>query len=87
MYDEIKILILRKEKYKVTALEDGTIKVYPQPKDESERINDILIEKNGKRNLLFRIEEPELTFFLTSKCNQLCIMCPKNLILILLTMT
>lgn len=79
MHNGSYILIPGKKKYKVVSLETGDISVFHQPRNESERISDVLLEENKKRNLLFRIENRELTFFLTSKCNQRCIMCPQKL--------
>lgn len=79
MRDDTMLLIPGKKKYKSVSLETGDVIVFHQPKVGSEKINDILLEENGKRHLLFRIENRELTFFLTSKCNQRCIMCPQKL--------
>lgn len=76
---ESMILIPGKKTVKAIILENGNARVYYQSKEKSERITDILLEENGKRHLLFRIENRELTFFLTSKCNQHCIMCPQKL--------
>ena len=77
--EESVILIPNGKKYKSVGFEIGIVKVCSQPKDNSEKIRDILILENGKKHLLFRIENRELTFFVTSKCNHRCIMCPQKL--------
>ena len=73
------ILIPSGKKYKAVDLENGSVKIFSQLKDEAEKIRDIQILENGKKHLLFRIENRELTFFVTSKCNHRCIMCPQKL--------
>lgn len=77
--NETYILIPGLKTFKAVSLEDGKVETVSQPKDESERIRDLLIRENGKNHLLFRIENRELEFFITSKCNHKCIMCPQKL--------
>lgn len=79
MHSDTLILIPGIKKYKAVDLVSGKVKKYIQPKNESEKILDIMIMENGQKHLLFRIENRELTFFLTSKCNHRCIMCPQKL--------
>ena len=79
MRDKSFILIPSKKKYKKINLETGNIELFSQSKDESEKIHDIMLLENDKKHLLFRIENRELTFFITSKCNHHCIMCPQKL--------
>lgn len=64
-------------RYKVINLESGKAKIYRQQKKD--KIKDVYLLVNNRKQLLFRIENRELTFFLTSKCNQQCIMCPQEL--------
>mgnify|MGYP007069923883 CR=1 FL=1 len=72
MHDKSFILIPSKKKYKKINLETGKIELFSQSKDESEKIHDIMLLENDKKHLLFRIENRELTFFITSKCNHHC---------------
>lgn len=76
MSKDIKIIIPGEKKYKIIDLVSGTIDSYKQT---SERISDIKLLIEGKQELLYRIENRQLTFFVTSKCNQRCIMCPQKL--------
>ena len=77
--NETYILIPGIKTYKAICLVTGKVEIIPQPSEESEKISDLFIRENGKNHLLFRIENKELTFFITSKCNQRCIMCPQQL--------
>lgn len=77
--NETYILIPGIKTYKVVSLKSGNVKKLFQPKNESEKICDLMIREKGKDYLLFRIENRELTFFITSKCNHRCIMCPQKL--------
>lgn len=79
MHSDTFILIPGIKKYKSVDLVSGKVKKYSQPKTDSDKIKDILILENGQKHLLFRIENRELTFFITSKCNHRCIMCPQKL--------
>lgn len=79
MHSDTFILIPGIKKYKAVDLVSGKVKKYLQPKNESEKIHDFMILENGQKHLLFRIENRELTFFITSKCNHRCIMCPQQL--------
>ena len=73
------ILIPGRKNYKSVNLESGAVIKFPQPKLDADKVKNIMIFEDGKKNLLFRIENRELTFFLTSRCNQRCIMCPQKL--------
>lgn len=77
--NETYILIPGVKTYKAVSLVTGKVEKLPQSNDESEKISDLFIRENGKNYLLFRIENKELTFFITSKCNHRCIMCPQQL--------
>ena len=79
MLDGRHVIIPGVKEYKAIDLNTGDVQKIPQSKIESERISDIMIFENSQKHLLFRIENRELTFFLTSKCNQRCIMCPQKL--------
>lgn len=79
MLDESYVLIPGIKTYKAVNLKSGTVTKISQPKNISDRVNDIMILENSNKSLLFRIENFELTFFLTSRCNQRCIMCPQKL--------
>ena len=79
MLSDTFILIPGIKNYKAVDLVSGKVKKYSQPKIESEKINDFFIQEKNKKHLLFRIENRELTFFVTSKCNHHCIMCPQQL--------
>lgn len=70
------ILIPGKKSYKVVDIETGLVS---RKKDIKNKIQDIMLEENGKTYLLHRIEDKNITFFLTSKCNHHCIMCPQQL--------
>ena len=76
---ETYILIPGIKSYKAVSLKKGNVITLPQPKNETEKICHLLIRENRKNHLLFRIEERALTFFITSKCNHHCIMCPQEL--------
>ena len=71
------ILIPGIKTYKAVDIETGNVVTYKQ--NINELIHDILIFDNDKSSLLFRIEDKQLTFFITSKCNHRCIMCPQKL--------
>lgn len=77
--NETYILIPGVKTYKTVSLVTGKVETLPQSNNESEKISDLFIRENGKNHLLFRIENRELTFFITSKCNHRCIMCPQKL--------
>lgn len=77
--NETYILIPGVKTYKTVSLVIGKVETLPQSNNESEKISDLFIRENGKNHLLFRIENRELTFFITSKCNHRCIMCPQKL--------
>ena len=77
--NETYILIPGLKNYKAVSIFTGKVETFLQPNEESEKISDLLIRENGKNHLLFRIENRELTFFITSKCNHRCIMCPQQL--------
>lgn len=77
--NETYILIPGLKNYKAVSIVTGKVETFSQPNEESEIISDLLIRENGKNHLLFRIENRELTFFITSKCNHRCIMCPQQL--------
>lgn len=79
MHSDTFILIPGIKKYKAVDLVSGKVKKYSQPKKDSEKIHDFMILENRQKHLLFRIENRELTFFITSKCNHRCIMCPQQL--------
>lgn len=79
MLSDTFILIPGIKKYKAVDLVSGKVKKYSQPRIESEKINNFFIQEKNKKHLLFRIENRELTFFVTSKCNHHCIMCPQKL--------
>lgn len=79
MLSDTFILIPGIKNYKAVDLVSGKVKNYSQPRIESEKINDFFIQEKNKKHLLFRIENRELTFFVTSKCNHHCIMCPQQL--------
>ena len=79
MHSDTFILIPGIKKYKAIDLVSGKVKKYPQPKNVSEKIHDFMILENNQKHLLFRIENRELTFFITSRCNHRCIMCPQQL--------
>ncbi|WP_187116185.1 radical SAM protein [Treponema pectinovorum] len=76
MSEDIKIIIPGKKKYKIIDLFSGSTNSFNQT---LEKIHDIIIQVEGKQELLYRIENRQLTFFITSKCNQRCIMCPQKL--------
>lgn len=76
---ETYILIPGMKKFHAISLQTGIKKSFSQAKDGSEKICNIMIRENGRNHLLFRIENRELTFFVTSKCNHRCIMCPQAL--------
>ena len=73
------ILIPGIKKYTTVSLSNGIVKKIHQPKNDNEKICDIMICRNKESHLLFRIENRELTFFVTSKCNHKCVMCPQKL--------
>ena len=79
MHSDTFILIPGLRKYKAVDLVTGKVKKYPQPKNDSDKIHDLMILENNQKHLLYRIENRELTFFITSKCNHRCIMCPQQL--------
>lgn len=79
MLDGKYVLIPGIKTYKAVDLNGGGVTKLFQPKNIADRVNDIMILENGKKYLLFRIENCELTFFVTSRCNQRCIMCPQKL--------
>ena len=65
--NDIYILIPGVKEYKSVSLVTGKLQTLPQSNNESEKISDLFIQENGKKHLLFRIENRELTFFITSK--------------------
>lgn len=69
----------KKNKYKAIEIVSGDVRIHRQTTGQTEPINHIYIIKNGKKHLFFRIENREVTFFVTSKCNQRCVMCPQLL--------
>lgn len=73
------ILIPGKGTYKIVDIETGKVSTSKQPQHSSKKVNDIMLETDGERHLLYRIEDKFITFFLTSKCNHKCIMCPQQL--------
>ena len=76
--NETYILIPGVKTYKTVSLVTRKVEILPQANDEAKKICDLLIRENGKNHLQFRIENRELTFFITSKCNHRCIMCPQD---------
>lgn len=68
-----------KNKYKVIEIVSGNVNIYKQPNEERQKIDNIYIIQNDRKHLFSRIENRELIFFVTSKCNQRCIMCPQLL--------
>lgn len=79
MLKKTAILIPGLKKYKTIDIETGVVSELSQPKNNEDKISDIMLLENSKKHLLFRIENRELIFFVTSKCNHRCIMCPQKL--------
>lgn len=79
-YDsETYILIPGTKNYKAVNLTTGIVKKASYEENYSKKSHDIMLRENGRNHLLFRIEDKEVTFFVTSKCNHSCIMCPQKL--------
>ena len=68
------ILIPENRSYKIVDVETGNVTI-----KKDKEVHNILLEEKGKTHLLHRIEDKNITFFLTSKCNHHCIMCPQQL--------
>lgn len=79
MHKDYKLLIPGTKKYKIIDLITGKVNYEKQPKNPEEKIFNIYIINEKERHLLYRIENRQLTFFITSKCNHNCIMCPQEL--------
>lgn len=79
MFEDTAILVPSKKFYKKIDLYSGKSKIVKQPKDDSQKIKNVMIFENGKSHLLFRCDGKELTIVVTTKCNQRCIMCPQKL--------
>ena len=71
------ILIPGIKTYTIVDVETGSVQIRKQ--DNKNKIINILIEQEGQSHLLHRIEDKNITFFITSICNHHCIMCPQQL--------